>query len=144
MYWKHSNPNCNGNRRDKEALMTTCTKKYQWQDHQNKHKGRLSVCGILLLQRKPKLGRTKPSTGPHAARGPWVGHSCTRQYDNSIYLHWCSLSCKVLHSVYRITYRPCQKLAVQLPKRWRHDGKNDSRKTKQNIFLVGFSVGWFL
>jgi len=25
--------------------------------------------------RKPKLGRTKPSTGPHAARGPWVGHS---------------------------------------------------------------------
>jgi len=29
----------------------------------------LSVYGILLLQRKPKLGRTKPSTGPHAGRG---------------------------------------------------------------------------
>ena len=25
-------------------------------------------CGILLPQRKPKLGRTKPSTGPHAGR----------------------------------------------------------------------------
>jgi len=24
---------------------------------------------MLLLQRKPKLGRTKPSTGQHAARG---------------------------------------------------------------------------
>jgi len=29
-------------------------------------------CGILLLQRKPKLGRTKPSPGPR------VGHSCSR------------------------------------------------------------------
>jgi len=29
----------------------------------------LSVYRILLLQRKPKLGRTKHSTGPHAARG---------------------------------------------------------------------------
>jgi len=27
------------------------------------------ICRILLLQRKPKLGRMKPSTGPHAARG---------------------------------------------------------------------------
>jgi len=26
---------------------------------------------------KPNLGRTKPSTGPHAARGPRVGHSCS-------------------------------------------------------------------
>jgi len=25
---------------------------------------------MLLLQRKPKLGGTKPSTGPHAPRGP--------------------------------------------------------------------------
>jgi len=24
---------------------------------------------IFLLQRKPQLGRTKPSTGPHAGRG---------------------------------------------------------------------------
>jgi len=41
--------------------------KCQTQDYQNKD--RLSVCRLLLLQRKPKLGRTKPSTGP------WVGHS---------------------------------------------------------------------
>jgi len=29
----------------------------------------LSVCTLLVQQRKPKLGRTKPLTGPHAARG---------------------------------------------------------------------------
>jgi len=29
----------------------------------------LSVRRLLTLQQKPKLGRTKPSTGPHAARG---------------------------------------------------------------------------
>jgi len=45
----------------------------QIQDYQNKD--RLSVYGILLLQRKPKLGRTKQATGPHAARGPQGGHS---------------------------------------------------------------------
>jgi len=32
---------------------------------------------MLSLRLRPKLGRTKPSTGPHAARGPWVGHSCS-------------------------------------------------------------------
>jgi len=41
--------------------------KCQIQNYQNKN--RLSVCTILLLQRKPKLGRTKLSIGPHAARG---------------------------------------------------------------------------
>jgi len=39
--------------------------KCQLQDYQNKD--RLSVYRILLLQRKFKLGRTKPSTGSHAA-----------------------------------------------------------------------------
>jgi len=29
-----------------------------------------------MLQRKPKLGGRKLSTGPHAAREPAVGHSC--------------------------------------------------------------------
>jgi len=29
----------------------------------------LSVCRMFSLQLKPKLGRTKPLTGPHAARG---------------------------------------------------------------------------
>jgi len=36
------------------------------------YKDRLSVCRILLLQWKPTLGRTKPSSGPR------VGHSCGR------------------------------------------------------------------
>jgi len=35
----------------------------------NQTKDRLSVCRPLILQQKPKLGRTKLSTGPHAARG---------------------------------------------------------------------------
>jgi len=37
---------------------------------------KLSVCRILLPQRKPKLGRTKLLTGTHAVHGPRVGHSC--------------------------------------------------------------------
>jgi len=36
------------------------------------NKDSLSACKILLPQRKPKLGRTKPSTGPR------VGHSCSK------------------------------------------------------------------
>jgi len=54
MYWKRSNPNCSGNRPDKAYQI----------------KNSLSVCRLLLLQQKPKLGRTKSSTGPHAAGGP--------------------------------------------------------------------------
>jgi len=41
--------------------------KYQIQDYQNKD--RLS-CRIRFLQRKLKLGRTKPTTGPHADHEP--------------------------------------------------------------------------
>ena len=66
MYSKRSNPNCNGNRRDKVALRATCIKNVI-QKYQNKEK--LSVCRILLLQRQPKLGRIKPSTRPNVARG---------------------------------------------------------------------------
>jgi len=44
------------------------------QDYQNKD--RLSVCRLLILQQKPKLGCTKPSTG--ATCGPQVGHSWSR------------------------------------------------------------------
>ena len=58
--------NCNDNRRDKLALRTTCIKNVKF-NYQNKE--RLSVCRILLLQRKPQLGRTKPSTGPHTGLG---------------------------------------------------------------------------
>jgi len=78
MCWKRSNPNCNGNRRDKVALRNTCIKKCQIQYYQNKD--RLSVFRILLLQRKPQLSRTNPSTGPHAARGldiPSLEHAAT-------------------------------------------------------------------
>jgi len=39
---------------------------------------RLSVHRLLILQRKPKLDHTKPSTGLHAARGPRVGHSWSK------------------------------------------------------------------
>jgi len=63
MCWKRSYPNCNGNRRDKMALYTTCTNKVKI------IKIRLSLYRILLLQRKPTLGRTKSPNGPR------VGHS---------------------------------------------------------------------
>ena len=67
MYRKRSNPNCNGTRRNKVALKTTCIKKVKF----NIIKIRTG-CQYIghFLQRKPKLGRTKPSTGPR------VGHSC--------------------------------------------------------------------
>jgi len=61
MYWKRSNPNCNGNRRGKVALRPPALK-FQIEDYENKD--RLSVCRIFSLQRTPKPGRTKPSTGP--------------------------------------------------------------------------------
>jgi len=57
------------------ALRTTCTK---MSNSRYQNKDRLSVCRILLLQRKPKLGSTKSSHGPYAARGPRVGHSWFR------------------------------------------------------------------
>jgi len=63
------NPNCNGNRRDKVALKTTCIKNVKFKIIKIRTGCHLSVYRILLLQRKPKLGRTKPSTGPHAGRG---------------------------------------------------------------------------
>jgi len=50
--------------------------KYRIQDYQNKD--RVSVCRILLLQWKPKLGRTKPSTEPHAAR---IGHCWSSPFE---------------------------------------------------------------
>jgi len=51
----------NGNRRDKVTMRTTC----------NQY-AKFKIIKILLLQRKPKLDRTKPLTGP------WVGHSCLK------------------------------------------------------------------
>jgi len=49
------------------ALRRHLHQKCQIQGYQNKE--RLSVCRILLLQRKPRLGSTKPSPGPR------LGHS---------------------------------------------------------------------
>ena len=62
-------------RRDTVALRTTCVKNVKFKIIK---KDRLSVFGILSLQRKPQLGRTKPLTGLHAALGPRVGHSWAR------------------------------------------------------------------
>jgi len=64
-YSKRANTNCNGIRRDKVVLITTCIESVKIQDYQNKE--RFSVYSILQLQRKPKVGHTKLSTGPHAA-----------------------------------------------------------------------------
>jgi len=58
--------NCNSNRRDKVALKTTCMKNVNFDYYQNQD--RLSEYSIHLLQRQPKLGRTKHSAGPHAGR----------------------------------------------------------------------------
>jgi len=67
MYWKRSNHNCNGNRRDKTAHRTTCIfdASCQIKDYQNKD--RLSVCRLLLLKRNLnraaqslRLGRMQP------------------------------------------------------------------------------------
>jgi len=53
MYRKRSNPNCNGTRRNKVALKTTCIKKVKF----NIIKIRTG-CQYIghFLQRKPKLG----------------------------------------------------------------------------------------
>jgi len=68
---KRSNPNCNGNRVIKWHWGPPALK-CQIKDYQNKDK--LS-CSVLLLHRKPKLGRTKPSIGLHADRESRIGHS---------------------------------------------------------------------
>ena len=57
---------------DTVALRTTCVKNVKFKIIK---KDRLSVFWILSLERKSQLGRTKPLTGPHAARGPRIGHS---------------------------------------------------------------------
>jgi len=66
MSWKHSKPNCNGIRRDNVALRTTCNKTVKFRIIKIR-----TGCQFVryFTTAKPKLGRTKPSTGPHAARG---------------------------------------------------------------------------
>jgi len=60
------------------ALRTTLQQQCQIQDYQNK--GKWSTCTRLLLQRKPKLGRTKPSTGPQ------IGHSWIKKNTECIFI----------------------------------------------------------
>jgi len=69
MYCKRSNPNYNGSRCDKALRIPALN--CQMEDCENKD--RLSVCRVFLLQRTPKLDRTKPSTGLR------VGHNCSRE-----------------------------------------------------------------
>jgi len=66
---------CRRDRRDAVELRTNCVKNVKFRIIK---KDRLSVFGILSLQLKPQLGRTKPFTGPHVARGPRVGQSWCR------------------------------------------------------------------
>jgi len=61
-----SNPKCNGNRRDEVALRTTCIKSIKFRFIKIRTG---CQCVGTSLQLKPKPGRTKPATGPHAARG---------------------------------------------------------------------------
>jgi len=48
----------------------------------------LSEYEILLLQRKLKLGRIKPSTGPHAARGRRIAHNCFKAMVAGLWPVW--------------------------------------------------------
>jgi len=65
VYWKCLNPNCNGNRRDKVALRTTCIKNVKFKII---NRLSLSVCRILLHSKNlnwaaqnPRLGRMRPT-----------------------------------------------------------------------------------
>jgi len=74
-----SNPNCNGKRRAKwhwGLLRTACIKNVTIKIIKIRTSCQYR---ILSLQLKLKLGCTKPSTGPHAARGPRVGHRGFKQ-----------------------------------------------------------------
>jgi len=81
-----SNPNCNGNRRVKVALRTTCVKNVKFTII--KIRTGCQCCKILSLQLKSQLGRTKPSTGPR------VGHRGTTLTDVPAVLH--------LHTSYEV------------------------------------------
>jgi len=73
-YLRLRNPaNCNGNKRIK----------WHWVQPASKTSNpRLSKQGQVVSMQDTfiKLGRTKPSTEPHAARAPRVGHSCPSGY----------------------------------------------------------------
>jgi len=61
-YWKRSNPNCNGNRRDEVVQRTTCIKNVKFKIV--KIRTGCQYAGYFYyVQRKPKLGRIRPVLG---------------------------------------------------------------------------------
>jgi len=60
---------------DKMTLRITCIKNFKFKIIRGQV---ASMYRLLTLQPKSKLGRTKPSTGLHAAQEPRFGHSCTK------------------------------------------------------------------
>ena len=63
MCWKRSNPNCNGKRRDKVALKTTCVQNVKLKIIKMK-----TGCQYAYIYVGYFYYRTKLSTGLHAAR----------------------------------------------------------------------------
>jgi len=77
--------------------------KLQIQDYQ--YRDRLSVCRVHSLQRKPKLGRTKASIGPHVAQCPRDGRCSTkiiRHAGTLICLQWYVLVLTLRYTVCRL------------------------------------------
>jgi len=75
MYWKRSNPDCNGNRRDKMALRTTYIKNVKLKiNYQNKD--RLSVCSYSYYSE---------NLNPAAAQNLRLG----RGLDIAVLDRWC-------------------------------------------------------
>jgi len=70
MYWKRSHPNCNGNRRDKVALRTTCTKNDKFTII--KIRTGCQFAGYFCYSKNQNW----------AACGPLVGHSCLGRLHN--------------------------------------------------------------
>jgi len=66
MHWNRSNPNCNGNRRDKVALRTTCSKNVKLKII----KIRSGCQHVAYFYYSKNLNR--------AACGPRVGHCCSK------------------------------------------------------------------
>jgi len=69
-YAPGSNPSCNGNRRDKVALRTTCNRNIKFKIIRVRTS--CQYVWYFYYSKKPKLGRTKPWTGQR------IGNSWSR------------------------------------------------------------------
>jgi len=67
MYWKRSNPHCNGNRRDKVPLKTNCIKNVKFRII--KIRASWQYIGYIYYSENLNWAAQKPLTRPHAARG---------------------------------------------------------------------------